>query len=154
MKRSPPTLPKSHSPVKSARASSAPRSTAAKPVLKPGLKVHPKSSPAVNPRSTSKSSPRPSLRASSPSAPKTARKAAASPPSESATKQSQLIALLRSVKGATMPQMTQLTGWLPHTVRGALSGSLRKRLGLNVRHSWEDGVRVYRIVAAGEVGVR
>jgi hypothetical protein len=52
-----------------------------------------------------------------------------------------------------MPQMMALTGWLPHTVRGALSGALRKRLGLNVQYSLEDGVRVYRIVAAGEVGV-
>lgn len=149
MKRLPPKLPTSHASEESARGSLAPRRKAAKP----GLKLHPKSSPAVSPRSTSKSSPRPSLRASSPSAPKTARKAAAFPPPESATKQSQLIALLRSVKGATMPQMMQLTGWLPQTVRGALSGSLRKRLGLNVRHSWEDGARVYRIVAAGKVGV-
>lgn len=44
-----------------------------------------------------------------------------------------------------MAQMVDLTGWLPHTVRGMLSGSLRKRLGLNVRHSMEEGVRVYRI---------
>ena len=44
-----------------------------------------------------------------------------------------------------MAQMVDLTGWLPHTVRGMLSGSLRKRLGLNVRHSLEEGVRVYRI---------
>lgn len=49
-----------------------------------------------------------------------------------------------------MAQMTELTGWLPHTVRGMLSGSLRKRLGLNVQHSLQDGVRVYRIVPAGE----
>ena len=44
-----------------------------------------------------------------------------------------------------MAQMMTLTGWQAHTVRGMLSGSLRKRLGLNVRHSMEEGVRVYRI---------
>lgn len=44
-----------------------------------------------------------------------------------------------------MAQMVDLTGWQPHTVRGMLSGSLRKRLGLNVRHCMEEGVRVYRI---------
>lgn len=44
-----------------------------------------------------------------------------------------------------MAQMVDLTGWLPHTVRGVLSGSLRKCLGLNVRHCVEEGVRVYRI---------
>lgn len=73
---------------------------------------------------------------------------ATSPPSppQSDSKQSQLIALLRSESGASMPQMQGLTGWLPHTVRGMLSGSLRKRLGLDVQHQIIDGVRVYRIV--------
>ncbi|MBX3609187.1 MAG: DUF3489 domain-containing protein [Hydrogenophaga sp.] len=55
-----------------------------------------------------------------------------------------------SAAGASMAQMTKLTGWQPHTVRGMLSGSLRKRLGLNVQHRVEDGVRVYRILGAGE----
>lgn len=44
-----------------------------------------------------------------------------------------------------MAQMVELTGWQSHTVRGMLSGSLRKRLGLNVRYGVEEGVRVYRI---------
>ncbi|QHE88813.1 DUF3489 domain-containing protein [Hydrogenophaga sp. BPS33] len=48
------------------------------------------------------------------------------------TKQSQLIALLGAASGASMSQMTSLTGWLPHTVRGTISAALRKRLGLNV----------------------
>lgn len=47
-----------------------------------------------------------------------------------------------------MAQMTSLTGWQPHTVRGTISGSLRKRLGLNIQSSAEEGVRVYRIVEA------
>jgi hypothetical protein len=47
-----------------------------------------------------------------------------------------------------MAQMIKLTGWQPHTVRGMLSGSLRKRLGLNVQHQIEEGVRVYRIMEA------
>ena len=62
------------------------------------------------------------------------------------SKQAQLIALLRSDPGATMAQMIALTGWLPHTVRGMISGSLRKRLGLDVQQRSIDGVRVYRIV--------
>lgn len=66
------------------------------------------------------------------------------PPVE--TKQSQLIALLRSSSGATLAQMMTLTGWQAHTVRGMISGSLRKRLGLNVQWQLEDAVRVYRIV--------
>lgn len=67
----------------------------------------------------------------------------------SASKQAQLIALLRSASGATLPQMSQLTGWQPHTVRGTISGVLRKRLGLTVACSISDaGVRTYRIEAA------
>jgi hypothetical protein len=68
----------------------------------------------------------------------------ASPPPSS--KQSQVITLLLGDGGASMPQLMTLTGWQSHTVRGMLSGSLRKRLGLNVRCQREDGTRVYRIV--------
>jgi len=39
-----------------------------------------------------------------------------------------------------MAQMIALTGWQPHTVRGMISGSLRKRLGLDVQHRSIDGV--------------
>ena len=42
--------------------------------------------------------------------------------------------------------MTALTGWQPHTVRGTISGVLRKRLKLNVACISEESGRVYRIV--------
>lgn len=70
----------------------------------------------------------------------------AAPTTHPASKQSQLIALLRSAPGATLAQMMTLTGWQAHTVRGMLSGSLRKRLGLNVQSQVAEGLRVYRIV--------
>jgi len=81
-----------------------------------------------------------------PAAPESA--AAVTEPSSRPTqsKQAQLIALLRAKPGATMAQMIALTGWQPHTVRGMISGSLRKRLGLDVQQRSIDGVRVYRIV--------
>ena len=48
--------------------------------------------------------------------------------------------------GATMEQMVEATGWLAHTVRGAISGALRKKLGLTVESSKIEGRgRVYRI---------
>lgn len=71
---------------------------------------------------------------------------AATPTASSGTKQSHLIALLRAQPGATIAQMTALTGWQPHTVRGTISGVLRKRLQLNV--VLDPGTRVYRIVEA------
>jgi len=62
-----------------------------------------------------------------------------------------LIALLQAEPGATIDQMMALTGWQAHTVRGTISGVLRKRLGLNVacETPGAGGSRVYRIVGAG-----
>jgi hypothetical protein len=65
-------------------------------------------------------------------------------PATQGTKQSQLIEMLRSPAGGTIDQLTQLTGWQPHSVRGVISGALRKRLKLNV--TCEKSV--YRIVQA------
>jgi hypothetical protein len=68
----------------------------------------------------------------------------------STSKQSRLIELLRSPKGGTMAQMAALTGWQTHTVRGTISGVLRKRLGLTVQSAVnaDSGERVYRIAPA------
>jgi len=67
------------------------------------------------------------------------------------SKQARLIALLGSAPGATVDQMMKLTGWQAHTVRGTISGVLRKRLGLNVtcEAAAESGARLYRIIGAG-----
>jgi hypothetical protein len=48
------------------------------------------------------------------------------------TKQAQMIELLRRPEGATVEQIAEATGWQHHTVRGAIFGALRKRLGLTV----------------------
>ena len=65
------------------------------------------------------------------------------------SKQARLIALLSSAAGASIAQMIALTGWQAHTVRGTISGVLRKRLGLNVACAAGDsGVSVYRILAS------
>ena len=37
------------------------------------------------------------------------------------------------------------TGWQAHSVRGAISGAIKKRLGLKVTSEKSDGVRTYRI---------
>ena len=61
------------------------------------------------------------------------------------SKLASVIALLRRKEGATLDQMVKATGWQPHSVRGAISGSLKKKLGLAVTSSKTDGQRVYRI---------
>jgi hypothetical protein len=61
------------------------------------------------------------------------------------TKQTQLIALLERKRGATLDELMHATGWQAHSVRGVMSGVIRKRLGLNVQSELLDGVRHYRI---------
>ncbi len=54
-----------------------------------------------------------------------------SPPRKT-TKQAQLINLLKRPEGATIAEIAKATGWKAHSVRGAMSGSLKKRLGLTI----------------------
>ena len=73
------------------------------------------------------------------------RKAPAKPPS---TKLDQIAAALRAPKGATLAQLVALTGWQPHSVRGALSGALKKQRGLTIASAKSGGERVYKIWGA------
>ena len=61
------------------------------------------------------------------------------------SKQDQLAAMLVRDEGATIAQMIAATGWLPHTVRAALTGLKKK--GYAVESDKVDGVRTYRAVA-------
>ena len=76
--------------------------------------------------------------------PKAAAKPAATPRAES--KQSQLIAMLKQPDGATIVEIAKALEWLPHTIRGAIAGALKKKLGLKVEsEKVDDRGRVYRI---------
>jgi len=67
-------------------------------------------------------------------------------PSRPGTKQAQLIALLQRPEGATIEDLAKATSWQRHTVRGVISGALRKRLRLTVvSERPEKGARIYRI---------
>ena len=57
---------------------------------------------------------------------------AAKPTPRAGTKQAKLIELLKRPEGATVEQIAEATGWQHHTIRGAISGALKKKLGLNV----------------------
>jgi len=62
------------------------------------------------------------------------------------SKQAQVIALLQRPTGATLDDLIAATGWQRHTVRGVLSGALKKRLGLTIRSEKTTGSpRTYRI---------
>ncbi len=54
------------------------------------------------------------------------------PTPRAGTKQAQMIDLLKRPEGATVEQIAKATGWQHHTIRGAISGALKKKLGLTV----------------------
>ena len=62
------------------------------------------------------------------------------------SKQQRMINMLRRPDGATIAQLSKAFQWERHTVRGALSGALKKKLGLKiVSQKPAGGERVYRI---------
>ncbi|MDX1820086.1 MAG: DUF3489 domain-containing protein [Paracoccaceae bacterium] len=67
-----------------------------------------------------------------------------------ATKQAKLIEMLRAPDGATIEEIVAATGWQAHTVRGAMSGALKKKLGLDIVSEKVEGRgRVYRVRNTG-----
>ena len=54
------------------------------------------------------------------------------PTPRTGTKQALMIEMLRRPEGATVEQIAEATGWQHHTIRGAISGALKKKLGLTV----------------------
>jgi Protein of unknown function (DUF3489) len=63
------------------------------------------------------------------------------------TKTALLVEMLSDPKGATLDALVKKIGWQPHSVRGAISGTVKKKLGLTVTSVTEKGRgRVYRIV--------
>ena len=62
------------------------------------------------------------------------------------TKQAVLVGMLRAEGGATIGELVAALGWRPHTIRGAMSGALKQKLGLTVTSEKVEGRgRVYRV---------
>ena len=53
----------------------------------------------------------------------------------------------RPSESRRVAEVMTATGWQPHTVRGIVSGTLKKKLGLTVVSAKEERGRVYRIAA-------
>jgi Protein of unknown function (DUF3489) len=68
---------------------------------------------------------------------------AADPPARS--KQAQVIGLLQRPQGATIDEIATVMGWQRHTVRGLVSGALKKKLGLQVISEKTERGRLYHI---------
>jgi hypothetical protein len=62
------------------------------------------------------------------------------------SKKADVIDLMRRSQGATLAEIIELTGWQAHTVRGFVSGTLIKKLGLNVESfRSNENERTYRV---------
>jgi hypothetical protein len=67
------------------------------------------------------------------------------------SKLARVIDLLQRSDGATISDMTEATGWLPHTTRAALTG-LRKRGYAVVRERTGGGDSIYRVAGPATAG--
>lgn len=69
-------------------------------------------------------------------------------PRKTKSKLEQLEAMLRRPDGATVDQIGKALHWQKHSVRGAMSGALKKKQGLTIAsEKMQDGRRIYRIAA-------
>ena len=67
---------------------------------------------------------------------------------ERGTKTAKILALLKRASGASLQQLRKATGWQAHSVRGFLSGTLKKKMGLRVAsNKLQGGQRTYRIIS-------
>ncbi len=76
-------------------------------------------------------------------APKGSRKAAGA---RDGSKTAKVLGLLKRPNGVTLKELMKATGWQPHSVRGFLSGAIRKKMGITVASTKaEDGERIYQV---------
>ena len=79
---------------------------------------------------------------------KKAPKAAKEKGTRDGSKAAKVLDLLRRAEGATLAELMKTTGWQAHSVRGFLSGTVGKKLGLAVTSAKvEDGERTYYVKA-------
>jgi hypothetical protein len=83
-------------------------------------------------------------------APKGRTKAKAEKPeaTREGSKTARILDLLKRPGGVTAKELMKVTGWQPHSVRGFLSGTVGKKMGLTVTSTKrEDGERNYSVEA-------
>jgi hypothetical protein len=77
-------------------------------------------------------------------APKAAKKAGGA---REGSKAATILELLKRSNGATLAELMKATGWQPHSVRGFLSGTIGKKLGLTVVSTKGEEGRAYSVKA-------
>jgi len=114
-------------------ASEQPKGTKKASVAKRARHVAPKKAKSANKATAAKK------------APKGAKKATGA---RDGSKTATILEMLKRSGGATAKELLKATGWQPHSLRGFLSGTVGKKLGLNVASvKGEDGERSYSVKA-------
>jgi hypothetical protein len=68
------------------------------------------------------------------------------PAARQGSKTAQILELLKRPGGASLQELMGVTKWQPHSVRGFISGTLGKKMGLTVESAKsEDGKRSYSL---------
>jgi len=125
-------------------------------VSKPGRRITLKPSKATSPRASAKAKRKGAIaKSAAPTkpAPRSKHRNKESAPAgelkpafRAGTKQALLIDMLRRPAGATVPELVKATRWQAHSVRGAMSGAIKKNLGMTIESMTVEGRgRIYRI---------
>jgi hypothetical protein len=108
--------------------------------------------PRVGPRRALVATPKPKARKKATAAKKApkgrAKAQAAKPGARSGSKSAKILEMLKRPGGASAKELLKATGWQPHSLRGFLSGTVGKKMGLSLTSAkGEDGGRIYSIKA-------
>jgi hypothetical protein len=74
-----------------------------------------------------------------------AKSSVAGVPGKHSSKSASILTMLGRQNGTTVSEIAACTGWQNHSVRGFLSGTVKKKLGHEVASEIVDGERRYRI---------
>jgi hypothetical protein len=125
-----PTKPKANKPEPTKKAA----------VAKKGADVAPTKAKASKKASAPKKAPKGQKKATK------AKKSAVA--ARDGSKTAKVLDLLKRPDGVTLKELMKLTGWQPHSVRGFISGTVGKKMGLAVTSTkGEDGERSYSLKA-------
>ena len=127
-------------------AAVAPEKAALKKTASPkkGAPKSQKAAKGAKPKAAASAKPKKATPAKATKAPKAAKPKAKGV--REGSKTSAILDLLHRAKGATLAEIMEATSWQAHSVRGFISGTLGKKMGLSVKsEKREDGTRVYSI---------